>query len=369
MPVTLRSYAKINLGLRIGPLKSDGYHALTTVYQTIGLGDEITVSVQPASQTAILIHCADARVPRDQRNTCWRMAAAALSKLGIHAQVEITIDKRLPVEGGLGAGSSNAAVTLLALESELAARATPALPDAERMRLAAAVGSDVPLFLLGGAVLGTGRGELVSPLVDARGLDCVIALPKLAVSTPQAFRDWDALCARKELQSGEETGQESGQENGQENDTEKGPKTLTPADPAAKLKQLGRVVAEVWPQAGPSGVSSVGGGLAEDPLLALVQTGIENDFEQVVFPQQPLLRDLKSALAGSDSSYNLSVSVTDQAIYAALSGSGAALFGLYHSPGAAQSAAERVQAAGSIALVTRTLGREQYWQGMKSELG
>ncbi len=169
-----------------------------------------------------------------------------------------------------------------------------------------AVGSDVPLFLLGGAVLGTGRGELVSPLVDARRLDCVIALPKLAVSTPQAFRDWDALCARKELQSGEETGQE----NGQENDTEKGPKTLTPADPAAKLKQLGRVVAEVWPQAGPSGVSSVGGGLAEDPLLALVQTGIENDFEQVVFPQQPLLRDLKSALAGSDSSYNLSVSVS-----------------------------------------------------------
>ncbi len=83
MPVTLRSYAKINLGLRIGPLKSDGYHALTTVYQTIGLWDEITVSVEPAAQTEILIHCADARVPRDQRNTCWRMAAAALSALGM----------------------------------------------------------------------------------------------------------------------------------------------------------------------------------------------------------------------------------------------------------------------------------------------
>jgi 4-diphosphocytidyl-2-C-methyl-D-erythritol kinase len=359
MPVTLRSYAKINLGLRIGPLQSDGYHALTTVYQTISLWDGITVSVEPAAQTEITIHCADARVPRDHRNTCWRIAAAALSALGMHAQVEITIDKRLPVQGGLGAGSSNAAVTLLALESELAARGTPALPDAERMQLAAAVGSDVPLFLLGGAVLGTGRGELVAPLIDARPLDCVIALPNLAVSTPQAFRDWDALCARKDLQAGEE--------NGPENDTENGSKTLTPTDPAAKLKELGRVVAEVWPQAGPSGVSSVGGGLAEDPLLALVQTGIENDFEQVVFPQQPLLRDLKSALAGSDSSYNLSVSVADQAIYAALSGSGAALFGLYHSPAAAQSAAERVQAAGSNALVTSTLGREQYWQGMKSE--
>ncbi len=361
MPVTLRSYAKINLGLRIGPLQVDGYHALATVYQTINLWDDITVSVTPATATEIVIHCSDSRVPRDQHNTCWRMAVETLSLRGLRARVEITIDKRLPVQGGLGAGSSNAAVTLLALESELAALGAPALTPAERLRLAACIGSDVPLFLLGGAVLGSGRGELVAPLIDSGPLDCVVAVPDLAVSTPQAFRDWDVLCARKLAEIAPENGRES----------------LTAADSAAKLNELGQSVARVWPQADPSGVSSVGGGLAEDPLLALVQTGIENDFEQVVFPQQPLLRDLKSALEGSDPSYNLSVPlaavpvaavpVADRAIYAALSGSGAALFGLYNSPAAAQSAAERARSLGSNALVTSTLGREQYWREMKSD--
>jgi 4-diphosphocytidyl-2-C-methyl-D-erythritol kinase len=80
-----------------------------------------------------------------------------------------------------------------------------------------------------------------------------------------------------------------------------------------------------------------------------------------------LLRDLKSALAGSDSSYNLSVPVADRALYAALSGSGAALFGLYNSPAAAESAAERVRSLGSKALLTSTLGRQRYWREMQGD--
>jgi 4-diphosphocytidyl-2-C-methyl-D-erythritol kinase len=340
MPSILRSYAKINLGLRIGPLQADGFHSLATVYQTIDLWDRISITAEPAAKTEIVIHCDDQRVPRDERNTCWKMAAAALAAMDLNARVEIEIDKRLPVQGGLGAGSANAAATLLGLKSELAVHGISLPLHPERLKLAATVGSDVPLFLLGGASFGTGHGEQVVALADAQPLHCVVAVPDVAVSTPQAFRDWDAISAQE---------------------------TLTPADSADKLNELGRIVAQVWPLAGPSGVFSVGEGLAEDPLLALVQTGIENDFERVAFPQQPLLRDLKSALAGSDSSYNLSVPVADRALYAALSGSGAALFGLYNSPAAAESAAERVRSLGSKALLTSTLGRQRYWREMQGD--
>jgi len=118
---------------------------------------------------------------------------------------------------------------------------------------------------------------------------------------------------------------------------------------------LNRTVAEVWRLGGASGVFSLGEGLAENPLLALVQTGIENDFEQVVFPRQPLLRDLKLALAGSTPD----ITQENQALYAALSGSGAALFGLYRSTDAAELAAERVRARNCAALVTKTLPRTE----------
>jgi 4-diphosphocytidyl-2-C-methyl-D-erythritol kinase len=100
-------------------------------------------------------------------------------------------------------------------------------------------------------------------------------------------------------------------------------------------------------------------GLAEDALLALVRTGIENDFEEVVFPQYPLLRDIKRELMGVDSG--------SPATYAALSGSGSALFGLYRSQADAEAAQRRVQASGCKALLTETLPRSQYWQRMFAE--
>ena len=100
---------------------------------------------------------------------------------------DIHIEKNLPVQGGLGAGSANAAAALIGLEHELRL----SLSGTDRMELAAEVGSDVPLFLLGGAVMGTGRGECVSAMPDLPATPCVIAVPEVGVSTPQAFRDWD----------------------------------------------------------------------------------------------------------------------------------------------------------------------------------
>ncbi len=187
MTVTVRSFAKINLGLSIGALRPDGFHDLRTVYQTIALHDIIRVQVGRGA--GIEIRCDDERVPRDQTNTCYRIVERAMAALGVDGRVTITIDKHLPVQGGLGAGSGNAVAALLGLERALKKK----LPGAERLRIAAEVGSDLPLFLVGGTVLGVGHGEEVYPLPELPPVCCVVATPEIGVSTPKAFADWDAM--------------------------------------------------------------------------------------------------------------------------------------------------------------------------------
>jgi len=188
MTVTVRSFAKINLGLRIGPTREDGFHELLTVYQTIGLHDVIRVGVGRGN--GIEIRCEDRRVPRDDSNTCFRIVERALAALRVKTRVTIEIEKRLPVQGGLGGASANAVATLFGLERAL----RKSLPMVERLRIAAEVGSDLPLFLVGGTVLGVGRGERVFPLPDLPAMACVVVTPEVGVSTPRAFAEWDRLC-------------------------------------------------------------------------------------------------------------------------------------------------------------------------------
>ena len=333
MPTCVRSYSKINLGLAIGPAREDGFHGLTTLYQTLELHDLVTVEAARADATRLVLRSNDKRVPLDGRNTAWKMGERALERMKITAQVSIQIDKRLPVQGGMGAGSANAVAALIGLERELGA----SLPGPERLELAAEIGSDVPLFLLGGSVLGLGRGEQVYPFPDFPGFSAVIAIPGVGVSTPQAFRDWDAL-------------------------------SLTQAGKPDKLDQLSLAYASLYAQLGTSGIAQSSppaegqGGylddLAENTLLSLVRAGIENDFERVVFPVDPSLREIKHQLMGHGSG---------RALYAALSGSGSALFGLYRSEADALEAQQRVQNAGTKAIVTRTLPRAQYWTRMFAE--
>jgi len=319
MPANVRSFAKINLGLVIGPRREDGFHELRTVYQTIALHDRVRVQV--AGGRGIEVRCADPRVPENDSNTCHRMAELVLQALGERRRVTIHIEKRLPVQGGLGSASSNAAATLLGLERALKTR----LPAAERMRLAAAVGSDVPLFLVGGTVLGLSRGEEVYPLDDLPPLDCVVATPELGISTAQAFADWDKLAG---------AGADGRLTGGGESDRIN----------ACSHSMVG------WLSGSPTGVPAKGGDRAEALLLDLVRTGIENDFEQVVFPQYPELRDVKSALIASG------------ARYVSLSGSGSAVYGLYGSTAAAKKAAARLKRQGIPALATKTLPRREYWK-------
>jgi 4-diphosphocytidyl-2-C-methyl-D-erythritol kinase len=182
MTVTVRSFAKINLGLRIGAARADGFHELLTVYQTIGLHDGIQVSV--GRGTGIEIRCADPRVPRDESNTCLRIVEKALGALKIKSRVVVEIEKRLPVQGGLGGASANAVAALLGLERAL----KKSLGAAERLRIAAEVGSDLPLFLVGGTVLGVGRGEQVYPLQDLPAMACVVVTPEVGYRLRRRLR-------------------------------------------------------------------------------------------------------------------------------------------------------------------------------------
>jgi 4-diphosphocytidyl-2-C-methyl-D-erythritol kinase len=370
MSTRVRSFSKINLGLAVGQVRADGFHELRTVYQTLALHDVVTVRARLSGQTRVTLRANHPGVPRSEvgsaeRNTAWKMVSGALERIGVTAEVEISIDKRLPVQGGMGAGSANAAAALLGLERELTSAGVKLLPERERMELAAHVGSDVPLFLLGGTVLGVGRGEDVYPLAEAEGvarLACVVALPEVGVSTAAAFRELDLAGS------------------------------LTSGRPVDKLKELSHAVATVWnttvAEHGPSGIAftnrpevasgdlseaskevkgrapvlqeDVSGDLAENPLLALVRTGIENDFEEVVFSQHPSLRSTKRDLLGSSG---------EGALYAALSGSGSALFGLYKSQADARAAQYRVQnnparAGGMRAILTETLSRREYWKAI-----
>ena len=335
MPITIRSHAKINLGLYIGAPRPDGFHSLVTVYQTLELHDLVTVSARKSPATSIKLTSNDDRVPTDSRNTVWKIVELALQAMCISANVEIHIEKRLPIQGGLGAGSANAVAALVGLEAALPMGSSPGWPS-RRLELAAQVGSDVPLFLIGGTVLGLDRGQEVYPLPDLESLWCVVALPEVGVSTPQAFRDWDTLCS----------------ENG-----------LTQDASEAKLKQLSRAYASAFAiaeVAGSSGVLSTGKSLAGPQGSGLVRTGIsswiENDFEQVVFRQQPSLLEIKRILAVSDT--------PEAALYASLSGSGSALFGLYKTRGDADAALDRLKIAGVRGVITRTLPRAEYWGGM-----
>src|ERR1700685_3546883 len=135
--VTVRSFAKINLGLRIGALRADGFHELLTVYQTIALHDVIRVTVKRGS--GIEIRSQDPRVPRDESNTCYRIVERAMAALKARGRVVIEIEKRLPVQGGLGGASGNAVAAMLGLEREL----KKCLSGGERLAIAAEVGSDL----------------------------------------------------------------------------------------------------------------------------------------------------------------------------------------------------------------------------------
>jgi 4-diphosphocytidyl-2-C-methyl-D-erythritol kinase len=184
-PIRIRSFAKVNLALAVLGGRSDGFHEIRTVFQSIDLHDEL--EIRPAGR--LELHCENlAAVPVEQ-NTVWRAAEALARAVSPPAGAQITLKKRIPPGSGLGAGSSNAAAAILGLCRFWDLK----VPAVELRSLAAGVGSDVPFFLQGGTALGIGRGEEVYPLPEIPPAHLVIVCPGIQIATAAAYQSLSLL--------------------------------------------------------------------------------------------------------------------------------------------------------------------------------
>jgi 4-diphosphocytidyl-2-C-methyl-D-erythritol kinase len=186
----VRSFAKINLALAVLGRRTDGYHEIRTVFQSIDLHDELEF----AESTRLELKCDDLPGVPPTQNLVWK-AAETLGRLaGIDRGARITLRKNIPAGAGLGGGSSNAAATLVGLSRFWGLRAQ----DADLREMAADLGADVPFFLGGGTALGIGRGDELYPLPSIDTLHLVVVYPGVQVSTAEAYRSLRLLLTSKE---------------------------------------------------------------------------------------------------------------------------------------------------------------------------
>ncbi|HEU4874791.1 MAG TPA: 4-(cytidine 5'-diphospho)-2-C-methyl-D-erythritol kinase, partial [Pyrinomonadaceae bacterium] len=177
----LPSFAKINWSLQILGLRHDGYHEVVTLLQTVSLCDELTFEQRDDSQ--IILHCDDPSIPTDRTNLIVKAAVALRKRLGSSSGAEITLTKKIPAQGGLGGASSNAAVTLLALNALWRADLSPG----QLKLIGRGLGSDVPSFFVGGRCIAIGTGTTVKALHDPPLQRLIIVTPNPKISTANAY--------------------------------------------------------------------------------------------------------------------------------------------------------------------------------------
>lgn len=178
----VRAFAKINLSLRVLGRRPDGYHELRTVFQSIALHDTLTIR---RTRGTLTFSCDDPDCPPDRDNLVWRAAVRvwrASGRRGAPRGVAIRLAKRIPIQAGLGGGSSDAAAVIRAL----GALWRVSVP--RQQSIAAALGADIPYFFEGGTALGLERGDAIFPLVDRPPAWVVLVVPSFGVSTKEAFR-------------------------------------------------------------------------------------------------------------------------------------------------------------------------------------
>jgi 4-diphosphocytidyl-2-C-methyl-D-erythritol kinase len=286
--VSLPSFAKINLDLRVLGTRADGYHDLRTVFQSLSLFDTVTVSRR---RGPLAVTCDEPDIPTDQRNLVWKSASllhrVATGKSTAPRDIAIDLRKRVPSEAGLGGGSSNAAMTLLALNKLW--KLDLDLPTLTR--IAARLGADVPYFLVGGTSLGLGRGDDIYPLADMPSIHVVILRPGFGVATADAYKWFD--------------------------------------------EEPRRAVKEPTPRAVPPGW----------PAWSAT---LRNDLEVPVVRHHPAIGRIRQSLVDAG------------AAFAAMSGSGSAVFGLFERGDAARRTANDLARPGWLSLHTRTVNRRDY---------
>jgi 4-diphosphocytidyl-2-C-methyl-D-erythritol kinase len=286
--VSLPSFAKVNLDLRVLGTRPDGYHDLKTVFQSLALFDNVTVT---ARRGPLTVTCDEPDIPTDQRNLVWK-AASLLHRVARGRQspprdIAIDLRKRVPAEAGLGGGSSNAAMTLLALNKLWKLD----LDLGSLTRIGARLGADVPYFLVGGTALGLGRGDDIYPLADMPPVHVVILRPGFGVATSDAYQWFDEESRR------------------------------STKDPAPRVMPPG------WPA---------------------WSATLRNDLEIPVVRHHPAIGRIRQSLVDAG------------ATFAAMSGSGSAVFGLFERADAARRTANDLARPGWLSLHTRTLNRREY---------
>jgi 4-diphosphocytidyl-2-C-methyl-D-erythritol kinase len=192
--VTVRVPGKVNLYLGVGDLRDDGYHELTTVFHAVSLFDEVTV--RNADLLSLELSGegfgeGSSALPLDHRNLAWRAAELMAEHVGRAPDVAISMEKSIPVAGGMAGGSADAAAVLVAMNTlwELG------VPRRDLHALGAELGSDVPFALHGGTALGTGRGEQLATVLARNTFHWVLAFADSGLSTPKVFAEIDRLRA------------------------------------------------------------------------------------------------------------------------------------------------------------------------------
>ncbi|GGZ99426.1 4-(cytidine 5'-diphospho)-2-C-methyl-D-erythritol kinase [Streptomyces echinoruber] len=194
MSVTVRVPAKVNVQLAVGAARPDGYHDLANVFLAVGLYDEVTAT--PADELRVTCAGPDAaQVPLDRTNLAARAALALAERHGLEAAVHLHIAKDIPVAGGMAGGSADGAAALLACDALWGTGAD----REELLDICAELGSDVPFALVGGAALGTGRGERLTALEVGGTFHWVFAVAERGLSTPAVFREFDRLAEGRTL--------------------------------------------------------------------------------------------------------------------------------------------------------------------------
>jgi 4-diphosphocytidyl-2-C-methyl-D-erythritol kinase len=201
--VLARAPAKVNVHLAVGPLRSDGFHELRTVYLAVSLFD--TVTVRPGDGLALSVTGEGAGagrgadlVPTDRRNLVWRAAELLAASAGVTPDATIEIAKSIPAAAGLAGGSADAAAALVALDALWGTRAG----REDLVALAAQLGSDVPFSLVGGVALGTGRGEQLTPVLSRTRRHWVLGIAGEGLSTPDVYGELDRLRAAGRVPDG-----------------------------------------------------------------------------------------------------------------------------------------------------------------------
>lgn len=185
--VNLPSFAKINLRLSILGKRRDGFHTLNTVLQTIDLHDDLFFDFEPAQTFNLQLNLSNPKIPADETNLIYRACQAFHKIHPLKHQVSINVEKRIPIQSGLGGGSSNAAATLIALSRFY----DWPIPLQDLHRIAATLGADVPFFLEGGTALGTIRGDKIRKLDDWPDIHVLLVIPDVSCSTAAIYEEFD----------------------------------------------------------------------------------------------------------------------------------------------------------------------------------